>query len=164
MPDVAVDAPRSVAQASGDAERRLAVGAVRIAAVAAPMAAAGGWLAAGWSGAASALVGVGFVLMLFGAGAVLLAWIARRDPRHGLRGVGLMVSGAVVRLGLYAAMLYGLAQLDGVHRASLAVATVAAVAVTLAYELRIMASTPRLFWIDPTAGSEGTDTTRSRTL
>ncbi len=130
-------------------ERRLAMGAVRaLAVLAVPVAAVGG-LVAGWPGAVSALVGLGFVLVLFGASAVLLAWVARRNPTRGLRGVGVLVGGGVVRLALYGAALVGLAQLGWVHRPSLAVATAAAIAVTLAYELRLMAGMPRLFWIDP---------------
>jgi hypothetical protein len=148
-------------------ERRLAVGAARVLGLLAVPAGASGWLAAGPSGAAGALVGLGLVLVLFGASAWLLAWVAaRRDDA----GIGLLVAGAAARLVLYLATLVALSRVGWVHPPSLAVATAAAIAVTLAYELRLLARTPRLFWLDPAAapspsvpGASST-TSRSRSL
>lgn len=152
-------------------ERRLAVGAVKVLALLAPAAVALAGYAAGWAGAVSAFIGLLFVLVLFGASAALLTWVARRNPTRGMRGVGLLVGGALIRVPLYAAALLGLAQLSWVHRPSLALATLAAIAVTLGYELKLMAGLPRLFWLDtaasdgrPTASTTASHTTRSQPL
>lgn len=150
----------------GTDERRLAAGAVWAVGLLALPAGVLAGLAAGWAGVVSALIGLGFVLVLFGAAAALLAWVAGRNPTRGLRGVGVLVGGALVRLALYAVVLVALARLTWLHRPSLAWATAAAIAITLAYELRLMARLPRLFWVDaeaarPTAVS---NTTRSQTL
>lgn len=162
--DGAPAAPQPPDDVPGFDERRLAVGAVTVLGLLALPAMLAGYLAADWPGALSAAIGLGFVLVLFGAAAGLLAFVARRDPRRGLRGVGVLVAGAVVRVALYAATLYGLGQLAWIHRPSLALATVAAIAVTLAYELRLMAGMPRLFWLDTDLARPVASTTRSRTL
>jgi hypothetical protein len=129
-------------------ERQLATGAVRILALLAVPAAAIAWLAAGPTGAVGALIGLGFVLVLFGASASLLAWVAaRRDDA----GIGLLVAGAAGRMVLYVLTLAMLSQVAWVHRPSLAIATVTAIAITLAFELRLLARTPRLFWLDTAA-------------
>jgi hypothetical protein len=126
-------------------ERRLAYGAVAaLAVLAVPVALVAG-LAAGWPGAVSALLGLSFVLVLFGASASLLAWVARR--RHD-RAIAVLVGGAVGRLLFYLVALLVLAQFGWVHRVSLALATGVAVAVTLAFELVLLSRMPHLFWID----------------
>jgi hypothetical protein len=131
-------------------ERELAVGAVRVLAVLAVPAAGLGWLAAGAAGVIGSLIGLGLVLVLFGASAVLLALVATRRPDAG---IGLLVAGAVGRLALYLVTLGSLSQVSWVHPPSLALATVTAIAVTLAYELRLLARRPQLFWLD--AGTTG---------
>jgi hypothetical protein len=156
-------------------ERRLATGALRVLGVMAVPAAAVAWFVAGLPGAIGAIVGLGLVLVLFGASASLLAWVAaRRDDA----GIGLLVAGAAGRLVLYLVTLSLLSQVSWVHPRSLALATVTGIAVTLAYELRLLARTPRLFWLDPaarpsasvagassTAAASGPSTTaRSRSL
>ena len=103
----------------------------------------------GPGGAASALVGVAFVGLLFGASGLALAWSAARGGGSAL---ALLAGGALARLVLYAVALVGLGQLAWVHRPSLALATGAAVAITLAYELRALARRPQLFFIDARHG------------
>jgi hypothetical protein len=151
-------------------ERRLAFGALRILAVLAPPVVGVAYYVAGWAGAISALIGLSFVLVLFGASAAILAWVSARpgvssDPATG-NGVGLMVLGATVRLPLYLVALVLLERVSWIHGRSLAAATGIAVAVTLAYELRLMAKMPRLFWVDAAAGrpSAAPNDTRSETL
>jgi hypothetical protein len=137
-------------------ERELAVGALRaLALLAVPVAGGAAWLV-GWNGAVSALIGLGFVLVLFGASAALLVWVAGRPGIDGAGSVGILVVGAMVRLPLYVAALFGLTQLSWVHGRSLAAATGIAVAVTLAYELRLLSRMPRLFWVDAQAGGSTT--------
>lgn len=136
----------------GADERRLATGAARALAVVAVPAAALAGVVAGWAGAVSALIGLVFVLLLFGAAAASLAYAVSREVNP----LGVLVGGAVARLLLYPALLLGLAQVPWVHRPSLALATAAAVAVTLAHELRLLSRTPRLFWVDAHAGRSET--------
>jgi len=138
-----------VTSASGGLdERRLAVGAVRaLAVLGVPVVATAAFIA-GSRGALSALVGLGFVLLLFGSSALLLARVAAHGEG---RSIGLMVSGSVVRIALYLVVLNALGGLAWIHGRSLAAATAVAVAVTLAYELRLVANSPRLFWIDADA-------------
>jgi hypothetical protein len=126
-------------------ERRLAVGAVRALALLAVPVAAGAAVAADAAGVAGALVGLGLVALLFGGAAALLVMVADRRPTTAL---GVMVIGVVVRLLAYAAVLTWLDGYGWVHRPSLAAATGLGIAVTLAYELRLLATMPRLFWID----------------
>jgi hypothetical protein len=129
-------------------ERQLALGALRVLGLLAVPAAALAWLVAGPAGAVGALIGLALVLVLFGASAALLAWVAARRADAG---IGLLVAGAVGRLVLYVLTLGLLSQVSWVHRPSLAIATVTAIAVTMAYELRLLARTPRLFWLDTAA-------------
>lgn len=107
------------------------------------------WSLAGPAAAVSALIGLGFVAVLFGASVLLLAWSVGRSAGSAL---GLLLGGAYTRLVFYAAALAGLSQLSWVHRPSLALATGAAFVVTLAYELVTLSRTPQLFWIDADAG------------
>jgi hypothetical protein len=164
-------------------ERRLAGGALRILAILAPPVIGVAYFVAGWAGAISALIGLGFVLVMFSASAAILAWVSARsssgqdtddttdagtsgDLAAG-KGVGLMVLGAAVRLPLYIVALVLLERVSWIHGRSLAAATAIAVVATLAYELRLIATMPRLFWVDPAAGSTAaapTDDTRSDTL
>lgn len=136
------------AASRGVDERRLAVGAARAVAVLAIPVAAVAAIAAGPRGVVSALVGLGFVLLLFGTSALLLARVAAHGEG---RSIGLMVSGSVVRIALYLVALNALGGLAWIHGRSLAAATAVAVAVTLVYELRLVARSPRLFWIDADA-------------
>jgi hypothetical protein len=153
----------SVADATGADERLLARGALSVLAVLALPAAATAAVVGGLPAAASALIGLGFVLVLFGASALLLSWVAGRRPSTAL---AVLVGGVAGRLVLYAATLSALTQVAWIHRPSLALATGAAVAVTLAYELRVLSRTPRLFWVDAGAPrpSALTNATRSRSL
>lgn len=134
---------------SGSDERRLvrvAVGTVGV--LAAPVAGTA-WLLAGPGAALSAVIGLGLVLLLFGASAAALVWVA---ARRGGAGIGVLAGGALLRLPLYLLVLFGLSGVSWVHGRSLAAATAVAVAVTLGTELRMLARTPRLFWVDAAAG------------
>lgn len=131
---------------AGRDERRLAVGALQaLAGLALPVAGVGA-LAAGADGVVSALTGLGLVAVLFAGAAGLLVLMADRRPTTA---IWVMVMGVPVRLLAYAAVLAALAGSGWVHPASLAAATGLGVAVTLAFELRLLATTPRLFWIEP---------------
>lgn len=142
----------------GADERRLVAGAATVLALlVVPVVVVAAWTV-GWQGAISAVLGLGFVLVMFGGSALLLVRAAQRRDN----GVGVLVLGALVRLPLYLVCLAALNQVSWVHGRSLALATAVAVAVTLAYELRLIARSPRMFWIDPeAAASSVSDATRS---
>jgi hypothetical protein len=147
----------------GADERRLATGAaLTLAALAVPAAGLAYW-AAGWQGAVSALIGLAFVLVLFAGSAAMLSWAVARNPNGG---VGVLIGGVMARLPLYTVALALLSNVSWVHGRSLALATVTAVAVTLAYEVRLISRSPRLFWVDPAAVRSATvsNATRSETL
>ncbi|MFA9430162.1 hypothetical protein [Egicoccus sp. AB-alg2] len=127
------------------AARDLARGTLRALAIVTAGIVAVAAVVAGTAAAVSALIGVTFVALLFGLSTVLLAWSTRRGAGSAL---GVLLGAMVGRLILYAAALSALAQVDWVHRTSLALATAVAVALTLAYELRALSRMPRLFWID----------------
>lgn len=136
----------------GSGERRLALGAaVALALTAVPTLLVAG-LVAGAPGVLGAAIGLSFVALLFVGSALALAWAAARG--HG-GALGVLVGGALGRLLLYAAALAALSGVEGLHRESLAIATAVAVAVTLAYELRLLARSPELFRVE-------TGTTRSQ--
>ena len=126
-------------------ERRLWVGALRVLTLLAVPVGAGAWVAAGPAGVAGALVGLSLVALLFAGSAALLSLMADRRPTTA---VSVMVMGVPVRLLAYVAVLSALDGQGWVHRPSLAAATGLGIAVTLGYELRLLASLPRLFWID----------------
>lgn len=133
---------------AGSDERRLVRVAVgTVGALAAPVAGTA-WLIAGPGAALSAIIGLGLVLLLFGASAAALAWVA---ARRGGAGIGVLAGGALLRLPLYLLVLFALSGVSWVHGRSLAAATAVAVAVTLGTELRMLARTPRLFWVDAAA-------------
>lgn len=134
--------------APGADERRLATGAALTLALLAVPVCAVAWIVAGAAGALSALIGLGFVLVLFGASAALLAVVAARQDGAG---IGILAVGAALRLPLYVGVLAALSDVAWVHGRSLAAATAIAIAVTLAAELRLLARSPRLFWVDAAA-------------
>lgn len=138
--------------APGAPERALAVGAARALALLAVPVLTVAWLLEGAAGVAGAAVGLTFVAVLFVGSSLGLAWAAARGG--GSVALGVLLGGALGRLLLYAAALVALSNVEGLHRASLAIATAVAVAVTLAYELRLLARDPRLFRVE-------TGTTRS---
>jgi hypothetical protein len=144
-------------------ERRLASGALKVLGALALPVAGLAFLASGVPGAVSALIGLALVLVLFGASALLLAWVAEHASASFL---GVLVGGLLVRLGLYAATLMALSTVSWVHRQSLAGATALGVAVTLGYELVLLHRSPRLFWVDAAAArpSATSNATRSRSL
>lgn len=126
-------------------ERRLVLGTlVAVAVVAAPILVGVGFVR-GATGLASAAIGVGFVLVLFGASAASLAWAA---PRGGQVALAVLSGGAFARLILYAAALVALAQVGWVDRPALAIATALAFAGTLVIEMRLISRTPELFHVE----------------
>ncbi|MFA9445030.1 hypothetical protein [Egicoccus sp. AB-alg6-2] len=143
-----------------DAADDLLRGTLRVLGLVAVVVVTAASLLAGPVAGLSALIGVGFVAVLFGVSTAVLAWLARRGAGSAL---GVLAGAMVGRLILYAAALSVLAQVAWVHRTSLALATAVAVALTLAYELRALSRMPRLFWIDADAShTAALDTTRSR--
>lgn len=134
-----------MAAETGRDERRLASRALwALAALAVPAAVAAG-VVAGASGVAGVLVGLGLVALLFAGAAWLLSLVVGARPTTALT---VMVMGVGARLLAYVAVLTGLDATGWVHRPSLAAATGLGIALTLAVELRLLAATPRLFWID----------------
>ena len=129
----------------GRDERRLATGALTALAVLAVPMIAGAALYAGAPGVVGVATGLGLVALLFGGAAALLSLVVDRRPTTAL---AVMVMGVLVRLLAYAAVLTALDGTGWVHRPSLAAATGLGIALTLAYELRLLATMPRLFWID----------------
>ncbi len=132
----------------GAAEWELARGAVWTLGVLAVPVTTAAWLLVGPAAALSALIGLGFVLVLFGASAALLAVVAARQAGAG---IGILAAGAALRLPLYLGVLTALSDVTWVHGRSLAAATAIAVTITLAAELRMLARSPRLFWVDAAA-------------
>jgi hypothetical protein len=130
--------------AGGDEWRLLWVAVTTLLVLAGPVALVA-WIMEGPGAAMSAMIGLGLVLMLFGASAAAVAWVA---ARRGGAGIGILAGGALLRLPLYLLVLFGLSGVSWIHGRSLAAATAVAVAVTLAAELRLLARSPQLFWID----------------
>jgi hypothetical protein len=143
------------AESTGADHRRLARRATLLLAGLAVPTALVAWLVAGVPGVLGALIGLGFVALLFGAASASLAWAVDHAPDAA---VAVLAGGAFVRLALYAAVLSGLARVDWVHPPSLAIATAVGATITLVAELRWLARTPRLFHVDASAARPiGTD-------
>lgn len=138
------DAPRP-----GVAERQLVRVAVRALALLLLPVTGVAYLLRGVPGALGAALGLGLVLVLFGASAWVLAVVAER--RMAEAGIGVLVGAAALRIVFYLAVLLGLSDVSVIDGRSLAAATVIAIAVSLAVELRTLATTPQLFWIDAAA-------------
>jgi hypothetical protein len=134
----------SVPTDDGAAELRLARRAVLLlAALAIPVAAAAAALEGG-PGLLGALVGTGLVALLFGGGGAVQALAVRR----GVTEMGaILMAGLGARLLGYLVALVALAQVDTLHRPSLAIATALAVVVATYYEMRLISRTPELFWV-----------------
>lgn len=139
-----VVAPESV----GADHLRLAVRALQLLVALAVPVSLVTWLVAGVPGILGALIGLGFVALLFSAASASLAWAVDHAPNAA---VAVLAGGAFVRLALYAAVLAGLSRVDWVHPPSLAIATAVGATLTLAAELRWLARSPRLFHLDATA-------------
>lgn len=117
-------------------------------------------LSVGRDGAVSATVGVGLVAILFGVSVVLLRWTAAR-PQAAL---GVLLAGLGVRVVTYLLVLDAASGAAWLHGASLALATVAAFAITLVAELVWLARTPQLFLIDPAPRPRGESLDRTPEL
>lgn len=98
----------------------------------------------GRPGLFGAALGAGLVIGLFVLTGLLLACVARRSPAT-LPAVSLV--GALIRMIAYGVLLTALAGVDGIDRASTAVATCLLLIVTLAYEVRFAATTPGFYWL-----------------
>ena len=115
---------------------------------------------AGAPGVVGAAVGLALVVVLFAVGAGLLGVAARRPSG----GIGLLAAGAAVRLAGYLIVLDLLRGDPRVDAASLALATAAGIAVTLAAELRLLSRMPELFILDADATRRPATATRSESL
>ena len=131
----------------------------RATAVLALLAAGIGGLTGGRAGAFGALAGVALVALLGLGSSLALVWAAARGPRAALGALG---GGVVGRLVVYALALAGLARTEWVAWPSLAGAVVVSLVVTLGLELRELARQPRLFWVEPDAGSDAGPTVHER--
>ncbi|MEX0831963.1 MAG: hypothetical protein WD358_03330 [Nitriliruptoraceae bacterium] len=127
------------------AVRSLLVGTVVTLSVTATIVAVVAGFVAGTAGVVGALIGVGLVLVLFAGSAGLLLITVSRNPSMAL---AVLVGGAFVRLAVYGSTLVALARVEGIHRPSLAIATGVAIAIALVQEMRALARTPRLYWVD----------------
>lgn len=136
------------ADPTGADHRRLALRALVLLGVLAVPTSVVAWLVADGAGVLGALIGIGFVALLFSAASASLAWAVDHAPDAA---VAVLAGGAFVRLALYAAVLVGLSRVDWVHPPSLAIATAVAATITLAAEMRWLARSPRLFHVDAAA-------------
>lgn len=99
-------------------------------------------------GLLGAALGVALVVGLFGVTGVILVCVARLSPAT-LPAASLV--GALVRMTAYGAILAMLSGVEGVDRASTAVATTLLLFATLLYEARFAARTPGFYWVRPSA-------------
>jgi len=100
---------------------------------------------AGTAGVIGALIGVGLVLVLFAGSAGLLLVTLHRNSA---KAFAVLAVGAIVRLAVYGSTLVALTRVEGIHRPSLAIATGIAISIALVQELRALARTPSLYWVD----------------
>jgi len=138
-------------------EQAMGVAAAKLLALLAVPLMGGSWLVAGSGGAAGAAAGVLLVVVLFGVTGLLLAPLKRVHPSVV---VGVSLAGVGLRLAGYGAALAVLARFDGLHRPSLAMATAVAFTATLAYEIRVISTTPEFFWVraaPPTSAATRSD-------
>lgn len=140
-------------------EQAMGVAAAKLLAVLSVPLVGGSWMAAGSGGALGAGAGVVLVLALFGLTGLLIAPLRVIRPAVV---VGLSLAGVGLRVAGYAAALAWLSSVDGLHRASLAMATAVAFAATLAYEVRVITTTPGFFWVR--VGPPASAATRSSEL
>jgi hypothetical protein len=117
-----------------------AIAAVPVVGVATLLRGAPGLLGAG--------LAAGLVVGLFALMGIPLACVARRSPAR-LPAVSFV--GAIVRMIAYAALLTALAGVDGIDRASTAVATCVLLVVTLVYEAHFAATAPGYYWLQTPA-------------
>lgn len=135
-------------ESTGADHRRLALRALVLLVVLAVPTSLAAWLVAGVPGVLGALIGLGFVALLFSAASASLAFAVDHVP-HAATGV--LLTGALCRLAIYAVALGEMSKVDWVHRPSLAIATAVGATITLAAELRWLARSPRLFHVDAAA-------------
>jgi hypothetical protein len=98
----------------------------------------------GRPGLLGAALGAGLVIGLFAVTGVVLACVVRRSPAT-LPAVSLV--GVLIRMIAYGVLLTALAGVDGIDRASTAIATCLLLITTLVYEVRFAATTPGFYWL-----------------
>lgn len=131
----------------------MGVAAAKLLAFLSPPLLYGAWIVAGSGGALGAAAGIVGVLVLFGLTGVLLVPFRAERPAVV---VGVSLAGVGLRVAAYGVGLALLAGVDGLHRPSLAVATAVAFTATLAYEIRVITTTPGFFWVRPDAPTGAT--------
>jgi hypothetical protein len=124
----------------------------------------GAWILLDLFAALSAAIGVGFVALMFGGSAAILARVARSQSPFltGSGGVMALAAAAMIRLPVYLLALWGLSRVAWIHPRSLALAVVIGIVVTLVFELRLVSALPRLFWIDTSVARPTVPATDSR--
>lgn len=100
-------------------------------------------------GALGAAAGMALALVAFTGAGLLAAWARRFGD---MTWAGVIATGVGGRLVGYLVVLQALAGVPGLHRTSLALATFATTVVTLAYELRMLSTDPRYFWVNTARG------------
>ncbi len=128
-------------------ELRLAGRAVLACALLIPVAAVVGQVVGQRPGALGAGTGAAILGGLSIASLPLYAWAARRGPSDV---AGAAMGGVALRLGLAIAAFALCSRIDALSLPALAAGFAAALAVTLGAELRLVATDPRLTWIDTT--------------
>lgn len=101
-------------------------------------------LVAGSAGALSAAMGLALVGGLFGFSVLLTSAVGRVGSQGAL---AVAASAVVLRLAVYLAVLLAMLSMTGLHAPSMAITALAALAVTLAHEIRYLVRTPQLVWL-----------------
>lgn len=137
--------PSRVAEARRMAERGLARATVLLTVgVAVPVVIVAAVLRGG-PGLLGAGIGAGLVLLMFACSGLLLARSHRLAPAAFL---GVALVGTLLRFLGYGALLVVLEPVAGIDRGSLALGTAVVLATSLGWELRAVARTPQLFWLE----------------
>lgn len=113
----------------------------------------------GIPGLRGAVLATVLVVGLFAVSGLVLACAARRSPGS-LPTLSLV--GAVVRMVAYGVLLATVSGVDGVDRATTALATGVLLIVALACEVRLMTSKPGFYWLRVTAPHGGQPEERTR--
>ena len=143
-----VSAPSPVT-ANDAVELRLARSAAMfLVALGVPVVAIAG-LAAGWPGAASAVIGTAVVIGMFLMAGALMSWAARISPAALM---GAVLGGYLVRLMIYAGLIVLLRPVAWLSGPSLAISTAVLLVAVLAWEVRVASRNPSMFWVDSSAG------------
>lgn len=107
----------------------------------------------GAPGALGAAAGLGLAAVAFVVAALCHALACRVHPSSA---IAVMVGGLALRMVAYLVGLGALAEADGLHRPSLALATAAGIAVALTHEMRLLQRMPELFRLRTPAARRST--------